>query len=102
MPRSIATGISVCVVNAFLDEGNKQQYEAAIRCSKLGLAMAKMAGEENWHKEIAPDGLVFRHWTLPYVTDVDDAMTMYEENLKCGELVTAFQVSRPCFDCFRG
>ena len=79
---------------ALFDEENKEQFDASIRCSKLGLALAKQADEDHWLQEIAPDALVFRHWTRPYVTDVDDAMSMYEENLKRGDLVTAFQVCR--------
>ena len=82
---------------AVFDEQNKEQFNAAIRCSNLGVAMAKLVGGKEWLQELAPDGIVFRHWTQPHAADVDLAMAMYGEYLKRGKLVDAFQVRKLCF-----
>ena len=104
---TLQSGISTFAPNCFgfgafalFNEQNKEQFEAAIRCADLAVAIAKKQGGKRWFTCIAPDSLTFRHWTKPYAHDLDDAMAIYQEDLKAGRLLTAFQAAAMYLYCY--
>lgn len=85
---------------ALFDEKNKKQFDASMRSSKLAIATARKIGGKNWLSLLSADSLTFRHFYQPYAGDLDDAMAMYQNDLKAGNLVAAFSAVAMYMYCY--